>query len=116
LVILDWLEDDEFAIEERKAVLSNVVAVGRMDSEEIMFGDRGIGRETIEQEGGVWVVAVSRKPVEVSRNGARAGSCTDKRASNKFSRGVGSIDRSEEMDIDEMGDEMGAEFERATRG
>ena len=56
---------------------------------------------------------IGRKPVERGRNWAGSRSNVNKRSSDKFSGRIGSVDGSEEMDINEMVDKVGAHAEGA---
>jgi hypothetical protein len=58
-------------------------------------------------------LVISGGPVKRRRDRTGAGNGADERASDKFSGGVGGVYGSEEMDVNEMVNEVGAEAERA---
>ena len=59
------------------------------------------------------ILVTGVSPIEGGWNRAGTVNGADKRTSNKFGWGVGSIDRSEEVYVDEVVDEMGAKIEWA---
>ena len=61
-------------------------------------------------------MSISRSPVEAGRNGTGIRDGVNKRAGDEFNGGVGGVDGSKEVNIDEMVDDAGAELERAASG
>jgi hypothetical protein len=116
LVVLDRLKDNELAIEKRESVLTDVVAVGKVEAGDINLSERGRGGQAVKEELSIGVLLVSRGPVERRWNRPGTRDSADKRAGYKFGRQIGGINGSKEMDIDEMIDKVGAEVERAASG
>ena len=92
LVVLDRLEDDKLAVQQRKAVLTNVIAVRRVEGRKIRLRDRGRGRQTLQEKLGIRVLMVGGSPIKSSRNRPGGGDGVDKGAGDEFSRRIGSID------------------------
>lgn len=113
-VVLDGLEDDELAVEEGEAVLADVVAVGIVEGRDVRLRKRRGRGQTVEQDFGIGVLLIGGGPVEGRGNRARAGDSIDEGAGDEFGRRVGSVDRSEEVDVNEMVDEVRTETEGAT--
>ena len=61
----------------------------------------------------IWVLFVGSSPVKRSGNRPGRGGGGDQRASDKFSRRVGSINESKQMGVNEVIDKVGAKLERA---
>jgi hypothetical protein len=107
------LIDDQLAFKKGDTVLTDVVTVGRMNLGDIGFGEGCGRRQTGEEEFGIRILVISVSPIEGGWNRAGTVNGADKRTSNKFGWGVGGIDRSEEVHVDEVIDEMRAKIEGA---
>jgi hypothetical protein len=70
----------------------------------------------VEKKLGVGVLGIGRSPVEASRNGTRIGDSVDERAGDEFNRGIGGVDGSKEMNVDEMVNDAGTELKGAASG
>jgi hypothetical protein len=92
-VVLDRLEDNEFVVDKRDAVLANVVAVGRMKGADVGPGEGGTSKEVSVEEGTVGVLVVSSGPVERSRDGAGTDGSSEgsEAASDKAGRGLSQV-------------------------
>ena len=105
--------DDQLAFEKGDAVTTDVVTVGRMNLGDIGFGEGCGRRQTGKEEFGIRILVMGVSPIEGGWNRAGTVNGADKRTSNKFGWGVGSIDRSEEVYVDEVIDEMRSKIEGA---
>ena len=94
--------DNQLAFEKGDTVLTDVVTVGRMNLGDIGFGEGCGRRQTGEEEFGVRILVTGVSPIEGGWNRAVTVNGADKRTSNKFGWGVGGIDRSEEVCVDEV--------------
>jgi hypothetical protein len=64
LIVLHGLKYNELAIEERDAVLANVVSISGVESNDIRFGEGDGRREAIKQKVGVRILLVGGGPIE----------------------------------------------------
>jgi hypothetical protein len=115
-VVLNRLEHDNFAVVESETILTDIITVSVVEGRNVSFRKWSRGRQAFEHELSVGVLLISRGPVERRRNRTGARGSVDKRASDKFGRRIGSVDRSEEVNIDEVINNMGSETERAASG
>jgi hypothetical protein len=72
--------------------------------------------KSVEKKLGVGVLGIGQSPVEASRNGTSIGDSVDERAGDEFNRGVGGVDGSKELSVDEMVDDAGTELKGAASG
>jgi hypothetical protein len=102
-----------------KAVLTDVVPVSGMKRANIRTGKGSAGKKTGEEQSAVRVLVISGGPVEGGRDrpGSRRGSDSgSKRARDEASRGLGGVEESKEVGVDEVVDEMTAEVKGAAGG
>jgi hypothetical protein len=95
LVVLEWLENDKLAMEERDAIATDAVTKRRVKGSGVELGERRGRREAIEKELSNGILAAGGGPIERRRNGSSSRDCVDKRASDELRRRVGGVDRSE---------------------
>ena len=86
--------------------MTDIIAVCRAEGGDVDFREWRRRRQPVEKELSIRVLRIGRGPVETSRNWPGGRSSVNKRSSNKFSGGIGSVDGSKEMDIDEMVDKV----------
>jgi hypothetical protein len=102
-----------------KAVLTDVVPVSGMKRANVRTGKGSAGKKTGEEQSAVRVLVISGGPVEGGRDrpGSRRGSDSgSKRARDEASRGLGGVEESEEVGVDEVVDEMTAEIKGVAGG
>ena len=112
-VILNWLEDDQFTLNEVHSIMTDIIAVGLMKRIDIGLGEGGIRGQPLQQKLGVYVLIIRCKPVKRRGNWLSRRDGVNYKASDKFSGRGSSINKSKEMIIDEMIDKMGTKLERA---
>jgi hypothetical protein len=111
LVVLNGLKNDKFAIEKRDSVAADVIAKRSVESSKVELSEGRCRRETVEKKLSVGILGVSCGPIQRRRDRSSSRDGVDEGASDKLSGRVGGVDKSEEMDVDEMVDKMRAKLE-----
>jgi hypothetical protein len=79
------LEDNEFAVEKRQAILADMIAASRTEDGETRFGDWQQTRQPVKEKASVGILTVGRSPVQPGRDRAGIRSGGDERPSHKLS-------------------------------
>jgi hypothetical protein len=95
LVVLHWLEDDQFTLDDGDAVTTNIIAISRIDGGEIRFGDGRRRGQAVKKQLSVGVLLIGGEPIEWRRNGSSGGDGVDVGASDELGGRISGIDGSE---------------------